>query len=200
MGRTLRFGLFCAIATVLAVRTEAADGSQLPAVRIVLHNSTTSPDSVLTEARAFSVSVFEAAGVDLQIDDEAPRVCPAVASGPFCVQVLIRPRNRISQPGPKRTMGMALAADANRAVLSVYLDAVTDVARRYGLPVGKVLGIALAHELGHVLLPPPSHSAEGIMQAAWEGDDLRKAAVSALAFNGDQAGLIRERLTRRTAQ
>jgi hypothetical protein len=97
-------------------------------------------------------------------------------------------------------MGVALAADANRAVLSVYLDAVTDVARRYGLPVGTVLGIALAHELGHVLLPPPSHSADGIMQAAWEGDDLRKAAAGTLAFNDAQAGLIRERLTRRAAR
>lgn len=99
-------------------------------------------------------------------------------------------------------MGVALAADANRAVVSVYLDSVTDVARRYGLPVGKVLGIALAHELGHALLPPPSHSDDGIMQAAWEGDDLRKAANSALAlaFNDAQAELIRERLSRRTAK
>ena len=200
MGRALRFGLFCAIAMVLAVAPAAAGGSQLPAVRVLLHNSTTSPDSVLAEARAFSVGVFEAAGVDLQIDDDAPKVCPAAASGPFCVQVLIRPRNPISQPGLQRTMGVALAADANRAVLSVYLDAVTDVARRYGLPVGKVLGIALAHELGHVLLPPPSHSADGIMQAAWEGDDLRKAAASTLAFHDAQAGLIRERLSRRAVQ
>lgn len=94
-------------------------------------------------------------------------------------------------------MGMALAADADRAVVSVYLDAVTDVARRYGLPLGKVLGIAVAHELGHVLLPPPSHSHDGIMQAAWEGDDLRKAAGHAIAFNDAQAAMMRDRLMNR---
>ena len=95
---------------------------------------------------------------------------------------------------------MALAADANRAVVSLYLDAVTDVARHYGLPAGKVLGIAVAHELGHVLLPPPSHSSEGIMQAAWEGDDLRKASDRAIAFTDSQAALMRERLLSRAAR
>ena len=92
---------------------------------------------------------------------------------------------------------MALAADANRAVVSVYRDAVADVARRYGQPVGQVLGIALAHEIGHALLPPPSHSTSGIMRPSWEGDALRHAINGDIAFTDRQAALMRDRLNGR---
>ena len=94
-------------------------------------------------------------------------------------------------------MGVALAADANRAVVSVFLDAVADVARRYGQPLGKVLGIALAHEIGHALLPAPSHSTSGIMRPSWEGDALRHAIGGDIAFTDRQAALMRDRLNNR---
>ena len=94
-------------------------------------------------------------------------------------------------------MGMALAANQQRAVLSLYYDAISEVAKQYGASVGHVLGIALAHEMGHVLLPPPSHSATGIMQASWEGDDLRHALLGDVAFTEQQSVMMRERLARR---
>ena len=108
----------------------------------------------------------------------------------------MRPRNAQAAPGKARIMGVALAADERRAVLSLFFDAVKDVAQRYGAPLSDVLGIALAHEMGHVLLPPPSHSAEGIMQASWEGDDIRHALLGDLAFTNDQAEQMRTRLRR----
>ena len=94
-------------------------------------------------------------------------------------------------------MGVALAADPHRAVVSIYLDAVTDVARRYSQPLGKVLGVALAHETGHVLLPPPSHSATGIMQPSWEGDALRHAITGDIAFTPRQSAQMRDHLANR---
>jgi hypothetical protein len=74
---------------------------------------------------------------------------------------------------------------------------VTDVARRYGWPRGDLLGLALAHEMGHVLLPPPSHSATGIMQASWEGDDLRHVLSGDTAFTEAQVLAMRARLVSR---
>lgn len=91
-------------------------------------------------------------------------------------------------------MGMALAADNHRAVLSLYFDAVTDVARRYGAARGEVLGLALTHEMGHVLLPPPSHSATGIMQPSWEGDEIRHVLFGDVAFTNAQGLAMRARL------
>jgi len=167
-------------------------------VRIVLHDSSAASVELLAEASDLAIGVFRSAGIEVAMaKGEQTRGCTSNASDHFCVQVLLRPRHPEFAPGARRSMGVALAADKNRAVVSVYLDAVTDVARRYGLPLGRVLGIAIAHEIGHVMLPPPSHSPAGIMQPSWEGDDLRHAAGGDVAFTDRQGAMMRERLINR---
>ena len=168
--------------------------AQTAAVRVIVHDSVAVDDSTLSEARLLSAGIFRDAGVEADIA-RGSEACPAPAPR-FCVMVLLRPRNLQWQPGKARTMGVALAADADRAVISLYFDAVVDVARRYGQPVGRILGIALAHEMGHVLLPPPSHSQTGIMQPSWEGEDIRHAIGGDASFTAQQATLMRERLSR----
>ena len=190
----LVFGVFAALLSY-ATRTYAQTA---PAVRVVLHDSSAAPGQLLTDARDFAIGVFGQAGIEVAMatGDQAS-ACAASGSGQFCVQVLLRPKHPQFEPGKVRTMGVALAADASRAVVSVYLDAVADVARRYGQPLGKILGIALAHEIGHVLLPPPSHSPSGIMQPSWEGDAIRHAVAGDIGFTSRQAALMRDRLINR---
>lgn len=191
MRNGLGFALFWAVATLATAGWASA---QTAAVRVVVHDSAAVNDSTLAEALEFSASVFRYAGVDAHIA-RSSEVCPATATS-FCVMALLRPKQPRFQPGKARTMGVALEADPNRAVVSLYIDAILDVARRYGQPVGRVLGIALAHEMGHVLLPPPSHSASGIMQPSWEGDDIRHAIDGDTHFTEQQALLMRDRLKR----
>jgi hypothetical protein len=194
VGRSLRIGLFFTAIAILTPGESRARTSQAPAVRVVVHDSASAGQSTLAEAREFSARVFQGAGIAI---DDALETSTCVAGATFCVQVLLRPSHSQFEPGKVKTMGVALAADANRAVVSVFLDAVADIARRYGQPVGKVLGIALAHEIGHVLLPPPSHSATGIMQPSWEGDALRHAISGEIGFTARQASLMRDRLNNR---
>jgi len=49
-----------------------------------------------------------------------------------------------------------------------------------------VLGAAIAHELGHLLLPPPSHSETGVMSPRLGCRELRLAARGELRFTADQ--------------
>jgi hypothetical protein len=56
-----------------------------------------------------------------------------------------------------------------------------------------ILAVAIAHEIGHGLLPPPAHSPTGIMRAAWEGDDIRHALDGPIEFTPTQAETIRRR-------
>lgn len=58
------------------------------------------------------------------------------------------------------------------------------------LPI--ILGCVIAHELGHLLLRDPSHSATGIMQPQWGQDQLHQALTGGLRFTTQQANLIRE--------
>src|SRR6188474_1891537 len=108
MGRDLRIGLFFVFIVVFIPRGSWADKSQPAAVRVVLHDSASVGEATLAEAREFSAAVFRAAGGTARA---------------FCVQVLLRPHHPQFEPGRVRTMGVALAADVHRAVVSVYLDA-----------------------------------------------------------------------------
>jgi hypothetical protein len=187
-------GLFFTAVAVFIPRASWAGGQPGAAVRVAIHDSASVAASTLAEAVEFSTAVFRATGIAI---DSAGGTSTCVVGATFCVQVLLRPHHPQFEPGKVRTMGVALAADAHRAVVSVFLDAVADIARRYGQPLGKVLGLALAHEIGHALLPPPSHSATGIMQPSWEGDALRHAISGDLGFTDRQASLMRDRLINR---
>jgi len=56
-----------------------------------------------------------------------------------------------------------------------------------------VLAHAMAHEVGHLLLPY-GHSPTGLMRAEWEAQDLRLAVNRQLNFTSEQGELMRERL------
>jgi hypothetical protein len=176
------------------IREAIAQEPERLSVRVAIHDSASVPVDILEIARSKAAAAFSKAGIDLDWNMAAGIGCRPDDKARFCIQVLLRPRNPESAPGARRIMGMALAADLQRAVLSLYFDAVTDVARRYGSPRGDVLGLALAHEMGHVLLPPPSHSSTGIMQASWEGDDLRHVLLGDAAFTDEQVVVMRTRL------
>ena len=193
--------LFGAIAVMSLITILDAIAQELlrPTVRVAIHDSAAVPIEVLDAARRKTAIAFAHAGVDVEWEpsDNGASTCRSGQDAPFCIQVLLRPRNPQSVPGPQRIMGMALAADQRRAVLSLYFDAVIAVARRYGSPRGDVLGLALTHEMGHVLLPPPSHSTTGIMQPSWEGDDIRHVLSGDTTFTESQVLAMRARLALR---
>jgi hypothetical protein len=60
-----------------------------------------------------------------------------------------------------------------------------------------MLSCAIAHEVGHLLLGPSSHSAGGIMRGEWGPKELRLALMGRLLFASQQAKLIRAEARRR---
>jgi hypothetical protein len=187
--------IIAAAILLASTRDGLAQNVALSEVVVAIHDTAAVTGDDLTAARILTAKVFGRAGVNIEWTTSS--ACSPGADAPFCVQVLLRPRNRESAPGPRRVMGTALASDPGRAVLSLYFDAITAVALRYGMPRGEVLGLALAHEMGHVLLPPPSHAATGIMQPSWEGDDIRHVLAGDAVFTTAQALAIRARLASR---
>ena len=62
----------------------------------------------------------------------------------------------------------------------------------------RILGLAVAHEIGHLLLPLHSHSSRGVMRATWDREDFELAARGNLGFTPKQAELIRSEVLRRS--
>src|SRR5579859_5933268 len=60
-----------------------------------------------------------------------------------------------------------------------------------------VLGCAMAHEIGHLLLGSNSHSDTGIMRGQWGRKDVQQALMGRRLFTPEQAKVIREEVRRR---
>jgi hypothetical protein len=59
----------------------------------------------------------------------------------------------------------------------------------FELPI--ILGCVMAHELGHLLLGPNSHSGLGIMHRQWRSREIQLALMGTLVFASDQSKLMR---------
>lgn len=75
----------------------------------------------------------------------------------------------------------------------IFFERVKRVADRRSDP-GMLLGFVLAHEVGHLLLPPGFHSRNGIMRGHWVMNDLKPDTAFLLQFSDREAALIHDRV------
>lgn len=79
-------------------------------------------------------------------------------------------------PGaPPGSLGFSFVDVVERAgtLATVYADRVTDLARLGDIEMGRLLGRAMAHEVGHLLLGTTRHSNRGLMRGTWTTGELR---------------------------
>ena len=62
-----------------------------------------------------------------------------------------------------------------------------------------VLGHAMAHEIGHLLLGADGHAPSGIMKSEWHSKELQKAAQGLLVFRDEERRQVQENVQRRMA-
>jgi hypothetical protein len=74
--------------------------------------------------------------------------------------------------------------------VTIYADRVAKVSEAGGPTFGRVLGYAIAHELGHVLLQSDAHATAGLMKGLWSKGDWQRAAVSIISFSPAEARQI----------
>jgi len=64
-----------------------------------------------------------------------------------------------------------------------------------GGDISGVLGLAIAHELGHLLLGSGEHIDEGIMRPHWTRKDLHRDRRHLFLFTSEQAERIRTKIS-----
>ncbi len=99
------------------------------------------------------------------------RIMPALAPG----AVLRRPSiQALDAQGGEPPLGFAVVDPDTHVgkMATVFHDQIEAVARRTGVARSELLGRALAHEVGHLLLAVRGHSRSGIMRAMWTDDEL----------------------------
>jgi len=73
-------------------------------------------------------------------------------------------------------LGFAPIDPSGRAtvIATIYYDVVLGVAHRTGSGANELLGRAIAHEIGHLLLRAPGHGHTGLMRPLWTDDELMR--------------------------
>jgi hypothetical protein len=97
-------------------------------------------------------------------------------------------------------LGYAAMTPDGRAYVTVFMNPEQRKARTSSLDDGVLLGHAVAHEIGHLLLGANSHTSSGIMRGAWRPVDEEWMAKGALVFDGSQARKMRATLLARSRQ
>jgi hypothetical protein len=68
----------------------------------------------------------------------------------------------------------------------IFYERIVDLLSDESGSVGNMLGMIIAHELGHLMLPPGSHSDDGIMRS-----DVARLTTIPQFFTEDQSAVIR---------
>lgn len=126
------------------------------------------------------------------VTEDTPRATRSTST----LQLRIWPRAAAgTRPSSADTLGFCLSLESGDAVV------LADVVQRhvvYGGPsFAGLLGLAMAHEVGHLLLQSARHSAAGIMRARLTKKGLRDDDRGYLRFTADEAEFMRTEVRRR---
>jgi hypothetical protein len=153
---------------------------------VVVHNTASVPDETVASARAQVEQIFASANVPI-------RWATGINAGTFGIQVTLR-RQPGGGPGAMApsALGTTVGEDHRLGGSSfVFYERVIKFAHDHRRSVDAILAYAIAHEMGHVLLPAPAHTPTGLMKAEWSDDDIRHLANDRQLFTVGQALLIR---------
>jgi len=90
-------------------------------------------------------------------------------------------------------LGFAAVTEEGGVLATVFYDRIESLGK--GGDISSLLGLATAHELGHLLLGSNAHTDEGIMQPHWTRKLLRQAHRSHFRFTAKQLDTIRGRVS-----
>ena len=179
--------LACA-AGVLLVPAPATCAEQADALRVlvVFQNVAGIPPDQVERVQREAARLFRQIDIDIEWIAEMP----AEYDG---VRMLALTRwEPADQAAPASVMGFTQTVPGGRGRRAyVFLPRVLRTAQKFNVEVDRLMAVAIAHELGHTLLPDASHAAKGIMRAPWDYFDLRAVSSGRLRFTEESAVLMR---------
>jgi hypothetical protein len=198
------FALFV-FASVACASAAAVD----PELRVVIRTYDASAVAGdLTLAQAAATAILEDAGVAVtwvRCDaapvrgDDNSCVAPLAAN-----ELAIRFVHLPARPAGRDlvTLGDSLVDTRLRtgSLATIYVNRVAALAAHCGIDVRGLLGRAVAHEVGHLLLGTTAHAPSGLMRAAWSQHALRRERPETWTFTADDARALREAVRGRAAR
>ena len=128
------------------------------------------------------------------------RMCPAspscdapMAPGELAIRI-------VRSPVPPHYSGTLPLGDAmidtrtgTGVLATIYIDRIEWLAHETGTDVRALLGRAIAHELGHLLLATTTHGPVGLMRAHWSQEEVRRGHARDWSFAPTELASMRRR-------
>lgn len=76
---------------------------------------------------------------------------------------------------------------------TIYIDRVNWLAEQAGVDARALLGRAIAHELGHLLMSTTTHASNGLMRPVWSPSDIRRRQIDHWSFRPREIAAIKAR-------
>ncbi|HEY7304181.1 MAG TPA: hypothetical protein VH601_08715 [Bryobacteraceae bacterium] len=171
-------------------------------VLVLIHNYANVDPNVLKRAEKSAAGVLSTAAVQVRWLD-----CPESAQAahecqnspdPSVLVLDLLPAGVTRRAAPHGSLGFAVPPEPGQfgSFAGVFCDRVERLSSHgYSEPV--ILGHAIAHEIGHLLLGPGGHSETGLMKPEWHRKELEQAVNGTLNFDAVERARIMQNLKAR---
>jgi hypothetical protein len=190
-------------------------------ITVRVHDLAKVPNGAWTQARNVATQVLRHAGIEAlwlycpadSTKDAEISACEA-PMGPQDLELRIIPQTATDIAGPDDVIGLALLNQGDFPTTAmIFFDRVERLSWEMlesstgGIFVGAMwlntwqgltLGVAMTHEIGHLLLNSRDHAREGVMLPSWNREDLLRAAGGNSRFTAAEAGQLRNQVMERT--
>jgi hypothetical protein len=179
--------LFLAVAMSAGWSAESWAQTTHPTVPVLLQNDAGAPADVVSNAKRETSRLFALIGVDITWVDQVP--WPVGRLRVVSVTTWEPDDRRMATS----VLGYTQTAPGQRGIRGyVFWRRVERASHTFTASLDKVLAIAIAHEIGHMLLPNGKHAKSGLMRAPWDANHFRSASAGLLTFSDDSATRIRQ--------
>ncbi|MDA1237233.1 MAG: hypothetical protein O3A53_20875 [Acidobacteria bacterium] len=171
-----------------------------PQITVRLYDYANMAQEVLERARRQAAHIYRRAGLRLSweicpISDDAAREnrdCSRRADA-ATIRMSILSKIMAKKMANKSTeFGYAVAlANGHGVIAGIFYERTVREADSVGIARHTMLGHTIAHEIGHLLLGPGSHSTQGIMTPNWTQREIYLAGMNTFVFTESQATKIK---------
>jgi hypothetical protein len=177
-------------------------------VQVRVYDGAGVPAADQTVALRAAAGVLAAAGIDVTWvacgrGDSAmnPVECDApIGRNELAIRLLCLP----GAPTPRGELPLGYSLVDTRAaagsLATIYVDRIAWLSAQAEVGAAKLLGHAIAHEIGHLLLGTNAHGSAGLMRAVWSRAELRRHHPADWLFARSEGAAMRQSLQHRDRQ
>jgi hypothetical protein len=182
--------LFTEVTVRVYDNTGATDAERRPSLRVAASIVSAASVELLWH------TCTEPAGPAASSDTRRARACATpLAPGELAVRIV---RSGTAADGARRPLPLGDAminSQTGAGVLAtIYLDRVNWMAEQTGVDARALLGRAIAHELGHLLMATGAHGPNGLMRPVWSQSEIRRHQVEDWIFRPGEIAAIKARM------